>query len=78
VLCEISDNEKDYKISVHYIFKNMKAELIEEVIILIVEIKRYDLKLLYTSVNMFPTTKGVENVLLIAINSTPSTWSRLC
>lgn len=40
VLCEISDNEKDYKVSVHYIFKNMKAELIEEVFVLIVDIKR--------------------------------------
>ena len=40
VLCEISDNEKDYKISVHYIFENMKAEFIEEVIVLIVDIKR--------------------------------------
>lgn len=40
VLCEISDNEKDYKISVHYIFENMKAEFIEEAIVLIVEIAR--------------------------------------
>ena len=40
VLCEIRDNEKDYKISVHYIFQNMKAEFIEEAIVLIVEIKR--------------------------------------
>lgn len=40
LLCEISDNEKDYKISIHYTFKNMKAELIEEAIILMVEIKR--------------------------------------
>lgn len=43
VLCEISANEKDYKISVNYIFKNMKAELKVEAIILIVEIKRSDL-----------------------------------
>lgn len=40
VLCEISDNEKDYKISVHYIFENIKAEFIEEAIVLIVEINR--------------------------------------
>jgi len=40
VLCEISDNEKNYKISVHYIFENMKAELIEEAIVLIAEIIR--------------------------------------
>jgi len=29
----------------------------------------------YTSVDMFPTTKGVEKVLLIAINATPSMLS---
>ncbi|HOW22369.1 MAG TPA: hypothetical protein PLV23_01925 [Sedimentibacter sp.] len=40
VLCEVSDNEKDYKISVHYIFENIKAEFIEEAIVLIVEINR--------------------------------------
>lgn len=37
VLCEISDNEKDYKVSVHYLFKNMKAEIIEEAFVLIVD-----------------------------------------
>lgn len=40
VFCEISDNEKDYKVSVHYTFKNLKAELIEEAFILIVGINR--------------------------------------
>lgn len=40
VLCEISDNEKAYKISVHYIFENTKAERIEDAIILMAEIKR--------------------------------------
>lgn len=40
VLCEISDDEKDYKVSIHYIFTNMKAELIEEAFVLIVEIKK--------------------------------------
>lgn len=39
VLCEISDNEKDYKISVHYMFENMKATLIKEATVLIVEKK---------------------------------------
>ena len=39
VLCEISD-EKDYQVSIHYIFENIKAEFIEEAIVLIVEIKR--------------------------------------
>lgn len=40
VLGEISDNEKAYQISIHYIFENMKAESIEEATVLIVEIKR--------------------------------------
>lgn len=39
-LCEICENGKDYKISIHYIFENMKTELIEEAVIVIVEIKR--------------------------------------
>lgn len=37
-LSEISDKKSSYKISFHYIFKNMKAELIEEATILMVEI----------------------------------------
>jgi hypothetical protein len=38
VLCEISGNEKEYKISIHYVFENMKAELIKEAIVLMAEI----------------------------------------
>lgn len=37
-LSEIRDKNKSYKISVHCIFKNMKADLVENVNILIVEI----------------------------------------
>lgn len=40
VLCEISGNKKDYKISIHYIFDNMKGEFIKEANILMVEIKK--------------------------------------
>ncbi len=37
--CIMRNNNKDYMISVHYIFQNLKAQLIEEAVILIVEIK---------------------------------------
>lgn len=38
-LSEIRDKSKRYKISIHIIFKNIKADLVENVTILIVEIK---------------------------------------
>lgn len=40
VLCQISDNKNDYKVSIHYIFTNTKAEFIAEAFVLIVDIKK--------------------------------------
>ena len=37
VLAEFSDGEKDYMISIHYLFENNKAKLIDSATILIVE-----------------------------------------
>ncbi|AEB28878.1 hypothetical protein CAR_c01270 [Carnobacterium sp. 17-4] len=39
-LCEISNSEESYKISFDYTFNNLKAELIKDVIILIVKKKK--------------------------------------